>query len=77
TSGYYTLGLTQIGHRFPAADLAHANVLFIMAYTVGTITGPSLAGAALDLWPRHGLPLTVALLYCLYLGSVAIGARRS
>ena len=76
TSGYYTLGLTQIGHKFPPADLAHANVLFIMAYTVGTITGPSLAGAALDLWPRHGLPLTVALLYCLYLGSLALGARR-
>ena len=76
TSGYYTLGLTQIGHRFPPADLAHANVLFIMAYTAGTIAGPSISGAALDLWPRHGLPLTVALLYCLYLGAAACGARR-
>ena len=76
TSGYYTLGLTQIGRRFPPADLAHANVLFIMAYTVGTVIGPAIVGGALDLWPHHGLPLTVALLYCLYLVSVAAGARR-
>ena len=76
TSGYYTLGLTQIGRRFPPADLAHANVLFIMAYTVGTVTGPAIVGGALDFWPHHGLPLTVALLYCLYLASVVAGARR-
>ncbi len=76
TSGYYTLGLTEIGHRFPPADLAHANVLFIVAYTAGTVAGPSIVGAALDVWPRHGLPLSVALLYCLYLAAVARGTRR-
>ncbi len=77
TSGYYTLGLTEVGHKFPLADLAHANVLFIMAYTVGTISGPSIVGAALDLWPRHGLPMTLAVLYCLYLGATAGWERRS
>lgn len=77
-SGFYTLGLTRIGQRFAPADMAHANVLFIMAYTVGTVSGPALAGAALDLWPAHGLPLVVGAIYCLYLtvGAMAHGMDR-
>ncbi len=76
TSGYYTLGLTEIGHRFAPADLAHANVLFIVAYTAGTVAGPSIVGGALDVWPRHGLPLGVALLYCCYLVAAVWWRRR-
>ena len=73
-SGFYTLGLTQIGHLFGPADMAHANALVIMAYTVGTIAGPAVSGAALDLWPVHGLPLVAGLVYCLYL---AAGCREA
>lgn len=68
-SGFYTLGLTRIGESFAPAEMAHANVLFIMTYTIGSVFGPMAAGVALDLWPAHGLPLAVGLVYCLYLAA--------
>ena len=66
-SSFYTLGLMQIGQKFGAADLPHATVLFIMAYTVGTVFGPTLSGVALDMWPAHGLPMVAGVVYCGYL----------
>jgi MFS family permease len=69
-SGFYTLGLTQLGQRFAAVGLAQANVVFIMAYTVGTIGGPPMVGAALDLWAFYGLPLVVVGVYGAFLLSM-------
>jgi len=66
-SGFYTLGLTQLGQRVGLASLTQANVLFIMAYTVGTLVGPTLAGTAMEVWPVHGLPLVVVVVYCGFL----------
>ena len=69
-SSFYTLGLTQLGQRFAAAGLAQANVVFIMAYTVGTIGGPPMVGTALDLWAFDGLPLVVVGVYGAFLLSM-------
>ncbi len=72
-SGFYTLGLIQLGRRFRRAGLTQANVLFIMAYTLGTLAGPVVAGTALELWPVHGLPLVAVVVYCGFLLAVISG----
>ncbi|MEI8396183.1 MAG: MFS transporter [Rhodospirillaceae bacterium] len=70
-SGFYTLGLIRIGERFAGPELLRANVLFIMAYTVGTVAGPVLSGIAQDFAPSNGLLLSVAVvcMCCLAVGS--------
>jgi MFS family permease len=59
--GIYTLALGLMGERFPAAQLAAANSAFVMLYEVGSFGGPILAGAAMDLWPLHGMPIVIAV----------------
>lgn len=66
SAGLYTVGLTQLGARFTGAELASANALFVMLYSLGMLIGPSLGGAAMDTWTPHGLPWTLASLYGLY-----------
>ncbi|HZH27158.1 MAG TPA: MFS transporter [Azospirillaceae bacterium] len=68
--GFYTLGLTVLGQRFPKEDLAAGNVIFVIAYMAGGIAGPALGGGALDAWRPHGLP---ALLAALFLAFVVFG----
>lgn len=53
--GLYTVGLALLAQRFPGADLAVANAVFILLYELGSFVGPGLAGAAMDLSPRYGL----------------------
>jgi MFS family permease len=62
---YYSIGLALLGQRFALEDLAVANAAFILCYELGTLTGPAVAGAAMDLW-RHGLPATIALASLLF-----------
>jgi len=65
-AGLYTVGLTQLGARFTGAELASANALFVMLYSVGMLIGPAMGGAAMDAWPPDGLPLALALLFGAY-----------
>jgi predicted MFS family arabinose efflux permease len=58
---YYSVGLALLGQRFGLDDLAVANAAFIACYEIGTVSGPTLAGAAMDLWDPHGLPATLAV----------------
>jgi MFS family permease len=60
--GIYTLALGLMGEKFPAADLAAANAAFVMMYEVGSVGGPILSGAAMDVWPLYGLPIVVAVI---------------
>lgn len=65
---FYTLGLALLGQRFERADLAVANVLFIVSFEAGNVTGPILAGSAMALWDPHGFLLALGLalaLFCL------------
>lgn len=65
--GFYTLGLILLGQRFSGPDGTAANTAFVMAYTLGMLTGPLSGGAAFDLWPRFGLSGVLALLLLLFL----------
>ncbi len=64
---FYTLGLAHLGQRFPRAQLAVANSVFIVAFEAGNVTGPSLAGAAMEIWDPHGLLLALAVSLGLFL----------
>lgn len=48
-SGLYTVGLAHLGARLSGADLAAANAAFIFCYAVGTVAGPQVIGAAMDI----------------------------
>lgn len=54
---FYSQGIALLGAEFPATQLATANTVFVMVYCLGGVIGPSVGGFALDLWPKHGLPV--------------------
>ncbi len=56
----YTVGLGMLGDGFPRAQLAAANVVFVMVYQIGGASGPTLAGTAIDLMGSEGLVFVVA-----------------
>lgn len=66
-SSLYTLALILLGERFKGPDLASASALFTAIFGFGSIIGPPLGGAGMDLWQPHGLTLVVGLIFVLYL----------
>jgi MFS family permease len=74
--GFYAVGLAIIGERVPAGQLAVANAAFLMAYETGAIGGPLLAGAAMDLWPPHGLIAVLAAAGLVFAAAINRAARR-
>jgi MFS family permease len=58
--GIYSIALAALGLRFRGTLLAAANAVFVIAYEMANIVGPPVAGAALDLWPQHGLMALMA-----------------
>jgi MFS family permease len=74
--GLYGLGLALLGDRFRPEQLAAANAAFVMTYQVGSITGPILAGTALDHWPVYGLTIAVSVVAVLFILLALSRARR-
>jgi MFS family permease len=75
--GIYTIALSLMGERFPAAGLATANAAFVIVYETGSFSGPIAAGAAMDAWPRYGLPLFIFLSAAALLVFAAIRRARA
>jgi len=65
--GLYTLSLAILGDRSSLAELAAANTAFVMVYEVGSISGPVLVGAAMDLAERQGLVAVTVTLCSVFL----------
>ncbi|MDX6805173.1 MFS transporter [Terrihabitans rhizophilus] len=70
-AGLYTVGLAHLGAQFRGSQLAGANATFVMMYSLGLLAGPPAMGLGMDIWNPHGLPLTIALLFLLYVVVVA------
>lgn len=66
-SAFYTVGLSVIGERVKAGQLAAANAAFIFAYGSGSLVGPPLAGFAMDWLNPHGFLLALSLIAAIYL----------
>lgn len=57
---FWMFAMTLLGERFRGADLAAGNVGLTLAYGAGSVAGPAIGGAAMDLWPPHGLMIALA-----------------
>lgn len=65
--GLYTIGLATLGERFQGGTLAQANALFVMVYCLGNLSGPPVAGLAMDWIGPNGLPAVMAAVCGLFL----------
>lgn len=59
--GVYGLAITLLGERFRPSELTQASALFVMIYSAGSLIGPPIGGAAMDLWNPHGLLVIVGV----------------
>lgn len=59
--GNYVLGLTMLGHSYKGHSLGIANAGFIVCVEFGSVAGPLLGGAAMDLWKPHGFVLMIGV----------------
>ena len=62
----YNTGLAHLGSRFQGADLASANAVFVMLYSVGLMVGPPLVGVGMELGGRFGLPVALTIGFLAY-----------
>lgn len=74
--GIYTVGLTILGQRFAAGDMARANAAFVMIYTVGSLVGPPISGAAMDIFGGRALGWSLAGAYALCALAIVVMHRR-
>jgi MFS family permease len=74
--GLYAVALTLLGKRFAGAPLLHANALFVMAYSLGSVAGSTGTGAAMALWDPHGLVALLAAVFLILLGYAVLRHRR-
>ena len=65
-AGLYTVGLSHLGSRLVGADLAAANAAFIFCYAVGTVVGPQVIGAAMDVSGNDGFAWAIAFFFGVY-----------
>ncbi|MNL40738.1 hypothetical protein D3C87_1631080 [compost metagenome] len=72
-SGLYTVGLSHLGSRLQGADLAAANAAFVFSYAVGTVAGPQVIGASMDVAGNNGFAWAIAGFFGLY---VALSVAR-
>lgn len=70
TLGFYTVGLAIVGDAVPKHLLVAANAAFLVAYQIGSVTGPVVAGAAMTVDPIVGF--TVATIAAMIAGLAAL-----
>lgn len=71
----YSVTLAMLADWFEGTELAAANAVFGTLYALGSLFGPPLLGATMDLLPRQGLMAASALLFLAQLGGT-LGAGR-
>ena len=75
-SGIYTLAMVIIGSQFRGADLVAASALYGIMWGLGSVLGPPIGGVAMDFFPPHGVPLSIAVLFAAFLPPAAISCVR-
>lgn len=59
--GVYTTALTMLGRAFETEQLSAANAAASVAFELGAISGPLLAGFAMGLWDPHGMLVVIGM----------------
>ena len=62
----YALGVILLGQKFRGADLAAASVLFTGMWGAGTVLGPAIIGAGMDVFGDNSMPYLIASIYAAY-----------
>ncbi len=63
----YALGVILLGQRFRGVELAAASVLFTGMWGAGTMLGPAIVGAGMDVLGDQSMPYLIAAIYAVYL----------
>jgi MFS family permease len=63
----YVMGVILLGQRFRGVELASASVLFTGMWAAGTMLGPAIVGAGMDLLGNNSMPYLIAAIYACYL----------
>lgn len=63
----YTLSLVLLGQKFKGADLGAATTVFGVMFCLGSITGPPIGGLSMEYLGSHGMPISLAIIYLLFL----------
>lgn len=61
--GIHSIGVTLLGQRFPASELAQANALFVMCFSAGAASGSFASGSAMAAWDPQGLPVLLGSVF--------------
>lgn len=64
----YNVTLAMLADHFDGGELACANAAFGTVYAFGSLCGAPLHGLAMDAWNPHGLMVSAALMFALFLG---------
>jgi MFS family permease len=64
--GIYTVMLAMVGSRFQGNDLVGVYSVMGLAWGMGALLGPSMAGVAMQGSARFGLPLVIAVACALF-----------
>lgn len=75
-SAIYSVALSMAGDRFRGSELVTVNAAIIIAYGLGALIGPTLGGAAMDLWNPNGLLLFFVVLFAGFLLTIIVGPSR-
>jgi hypothetical protein len=59
--GVYTTALTMLGRSFKTEQLSGANAAFAMAFEIGAISGPLMAGLGMYLWDPNGMLVVIGI----------------
>jgi MFS family permease len=76
-TGVYTIGMVMIGEQFKAADLAAASALYGLMFGAGSILGPVVGGVVVKTLPADSMPLSIAVMYALFLPFPLIAVFRN
>ena len=63
----YVMGVILLGQRFRGIELAAASVLYTGMWSVGTMLGPAIVGAGMDVLGNNSMPYLIAAIYGCYL----------
>lgn len=72
----YALGVILLGQHFRGAELAAASVLYTGMWSAGTMIGPLIVGAGMDIFGDASMAYLVAAIYLCYLPFFWYSRRR-
>jgi MFS family permease len=76
-TGLYTIGLIWLAQRFQGGELAGANAAYALAYGIGQLLGPALAGPSFSAFGPVGFMAALAGFCVLYLIGLAFSRSES